>query len=264
MINGHYSDLKGKRALITGGLGNLGRALCVEFAEQGLDLIILDKSPRVDDFLEKLRAKSVTVDYFQVDFVNQENRSKVIEKMKNEYKCIDILVNNAAYVGATDVPGWAVQFKDQSIQTWNDAIEVNLTTPFHLIQGLQGLISSSQEPAILNIGSIYGSYGPDWDLYAGTSMGNPAAYSASKGGLIQLTRWLATTLGPTIRVNCLSPGGIFRDQDNSFIEKYKSRTPLGRMAVENEIVATALFLVSNSSAYITGQNIQVDGGWGVW
>ena len=95
-------------------------------------------------------------------------------------------------------------------------------------------------------------------------MGNPAAYAASKGGLIQLTRWLATVLAPEIRVNCISPGGVFRDQPSSFVQAYESRTPLKRMATEADIVGAMMFLTLGESRYITGQNLMVDGGFSIW
>lgn len=264
MIQSDYKDLAGKTALITGGLGFLGRALCAEYAKQSTNLVVLDKTEEDDTFFSELRSKDVTIDFYQVDFESQESRAAVIEEISNKYRSLDILVNNAAYVGSTKVSGWAVPFEDQSISTWNKAIEVNLTTPFHLVKGIEKLLRNSNAPAIVNIGSIYGSHGPDWELYKGTDMGNPAGYAASKGGLIQLTRWLATTLSPTIRVNCVSPGGIERNQDSEFVRKYETRTPLKRMATEKEIVSTILFLSSSSASYITGQNIQVDGGWSAW
>jgi NAD(P)-dependent dehydrogenase (short-subunit alcohol dehydrogenase family) len=117
---------------------------------------------------------------------------------------------------------------------------------------------------IINIGSIYGELGPDWSLYEGTSMANPAAYSASKGGLIQLTRWLATTLAPNIRVNAISPGGIFRNQPDVFVKRYEGRTPLARMATENDFRGAVAYLASDMSSYVTGKNMMVDGGWGEW
>ena len=95
-------------------------------------------------------------------------------------------------------------------------------------------------------------------------MGNPAAYAASKGGLLQLTRWLATTLAPDVRVNAVSPGGIFRGQPQAFVERYTSRTPLGRMASEHDLRGAIAYLASDLSSYVTGQNLAVDGGWGVW
>ncbi len=264
MTQSLYKDLIGKTALITGGLGNLGRALCSEFVRQGTNLVILDKNHEDNDFFSELQLDGNTVDFYQVDFESQESRSVIIEKISNKYRSLDVLINNAAYVGSTNVSGWAVPFEDQSISTWNRALEVNLTTPFHLVQGFEKILRNSNAPSIVNIGSIYGSHGPDWDLYKGTDMGNPAGYAASKGGLIQLTRWLATTLSPTIRVNCVSPGGIARNQEPDFVKKYQNRTPLKRMATENEIVSTVTFLSSSSASYITGQNIHVDGGWTAW
>lgn len=264
MTQSLYKDLNGKTALITGGLGYLGRELCAEYAEQGTNLVVLDKGSEDSDFFSELERNGITVDFYTVDFELQESRSAVIQKISTKYRSLDILINNAAYVGSMNVSGWAVPFEDQSISTWNKALEVNLTTPFHLVQGFEKILRNSNAPAIVNIGSIYGSHGPDWELYKGTDMGNPAGYAASKGGLIQLTRWLATTLSPTIRVNCVSPGGIGRNQESGFVERYLNRTPLKRMATEKEIANTILFLSSSSASYITGQNIHVDGGWTAW
>ena len=95
-------------------------------------------------------------------------------------------------------------------------------------------------------------------------MNNPAAYAASKGGLLQFTRWCATVLAPEIRVNAITPGGVFRNQDGSFVERYIEKTPLKRMAREEDFKGVVSFLASDLSAYVTGQNIAVDGGWGVW
>ena len=100
-------------------------------------------------------------------------------------------------------------------------------------------------------------------MYEGTSLGNPAAYGVSKGGLIQLTRWLSTTLAPNVRVNAISPGGIFRNQPDEFVKRYSSRTPLKRMATENDFRGAIAFLATDMSRYVTGQVISVDGGWGV-
>jgi NAD(P)-dependent dehydrogenase (short-subunit alcohol dehydrogenase family) len=256
-----YEDLKGRTVLITGGLGFLGRALCIAFANQGANLILMDKIAVDQVFMDDLQLRGIKTDFFQVDFESQESRMDAISEINLKYSNLDVLINNAAFVGSTDSLGWAVPFAEQSIETWRKAIEVNLTTPFHLVQGL---LQKSDSPAVVNLGSIYGTHGPDWEMYVGTSMGNPAAYAASKGGLIQLTRWLATTLGPKVRVNCVSPGGISRNQDEKFVKKYVARTPLARMAVEDEIVSAILFLSALSSNYITGQNVEVDGGWSAW
>ena len=133
-----------------------------------------------------------------------------------------------------------------------------------MARGLAPLLKKSRGGSIINIASIYGSYGPDYQLYEGTSMGNPAAYAASKGGLLQLTRWLATTLAPNVRVNAISPGGVFRNQPENFVKRYVARTPLRRMATEEDFCGAISYLSSDLSRYVTGQNLAVDGGWGVW
>ena len=126
------------------------------------------------------------------------------------------------------------------------------------------MLKSQEGASIINIASIYGLYGPDWSLYEGTNMNNPAAYAASKGGLIQLTKWLATTIAPEVRVNAISPGGIFRNQSTIFVKRYEDKTPLGRMASEDDFRGAIAYLATDMSKYVTGQNFSVDGGWGVW
>lgn len=259
-----FEEFENKTVLVTGGLGHLGREICSAFAEQGASLVLLDKQEPDSSFFDFLRKKSKEVIYFKVDFEDSLSRRTVIEEVLAEIDKLDILINNAAFVGSSQLEGWAVPFQSQSLESWSKAIEVNLTTPFHLTQGFEEILRRTDHPAIVNLGSIYGSLGPDWGMYENTDMGNPAAYSASKGGLIQLTRWLSTTLGPNIRVNSVSPGGILRLQNSDFIERYRNKTPLNRLASEADVVSTVLFLSSESSSYITGQNIMVDGGWSAW
>ena len=129
---------------------------------------------------------------------------------------------------------------------------------------IEAMLREHGKGTIVNIGSIYGVAGPDLRLYEGTKMGNPAAYAASKGGLIQLTRWLSTVLAPDIRVNCISPGGVFRNQPEAFVQRYVARTPLARMGAEEDLKGAIAYFTSDLSAYVTGENIMVDGGWKVW
>ena len=260
-----FMKLKGRRALITGVAGGLGRVMASTLAELGADLVLLDRS---DTPLAKLAGEikinwPVEVDVRHCDLESQAERDALIAELLREGR-LDILINNAAFVGTSGLQGWGVPFEQQSIETWRRALEVNLTAAFHLCQGLAPLLRASARGSIVNIGSIYGEYGPDWGLYAGTSMGNPAAYGASKGGLLQLTRWLATTMAPAVRVNSISPGGIARGQAKAFVERYEARTPLGRMATEDDFRGAVAFLVSDMSAYMTGQNLLIDGGWGIW
>jgi len=259
-------SLKKRRALITGAAGGLGKVMAQTLAEQGADLVLIDR-PGTDlqGIAGALRRDwQVNAEYQECDLELQEQRDELIHWMSRNTAGLSILINNAAFVGTSELQGWAVPFEEQTVETWRRAIEVNLTAVFHLCQGFMPLMKSSEGASIINIGSIYGEYGPDWSLYEGLNMSNPAAYAASKGGLIQLTRWLSTTMAPHVRVNAISPGGVHRNQPEIFIERYAKRTPLARMATEDDFRGAIAFLGSDLSQYITGQNIAVDGGWGVW
>jgi len=177
---------------------------------------------------------------------------------------IDILVHNAAFVGTSADQGWSTVFETQSLALFKNVLNINLAVPFAITQRLAPALRASGRGSVIMVGSIYGQVGPDWSLYEGTQIGNPAGYAASKGGLMQLTRWLSTTLAPDIRVNAFSPGGVERGQDAMFRQRYVARTPLGRMASPDDFQGVALFLASDMSAYVTGQIINVDGGWTAW
>lgn len=260
------ADLKGRRALITGATGCLGRVMADTLAELGAEIILVDRPGSEFETLAETLSKQwgVRVEHRFCDLEQQAQRAELIAWLKNSGEGLNVLVNNAAFVGTSDLQGWGVPFEQQTVETWRRAVEVNLTAAFELCQGLSPLLKAAEGASIVNIASIYGQYGPDWSLYAGTSMSNPAAYAASKGGLIQFTRWLATTLGPQVRVNAISPGGIHRNQPEVFVERYEARTPLGRMATEEDFRGVIAFLASDLSKYVTGQNLSVDGGWGVW
>ena len=257
-------NLSGKTVLITGACGHLGSVITDAVAQLGAELILVDL-PTVDmtKHIIELKAKySLTVSNYSCDLEFDFARLDLLQIIHKNHKNIDVLINNAAFTGTNDLTGWNVNFKNQSIETWRRAIEVNLTAPFHLSQGLASLFRDSS--SIINISSIYGLYGPDWSLYEGSSMGNPAAYGVSKGGLNQLTRWLATTLAPTVRVNAIAPGGIARGQSEQFVKKYISKTPMARMANEFDMVGAVLFFSTDMSKYCTGQVLEVSGGWGSW
>lgn len=259
-------NLSGRRALITGATGGLGKVFADTLAELGADLILVDLPSSDFQTLGKSLIKDwgINVESHPCDLEAQSQRTDLIKKLMSSGLGLNILVNNAAFVGTSDLPGWNVPFEDQSIDAWRRAMEVNLTAVFDLSRGLAPLLRSSKNGSIVNIASIYGIYGPDWSLYEGTGMNNPAAYGASKGGLIQLTRWLATTIAPEVRVNAISPGGIFKNQPEKFVKRYEDKTPLGRMANAEDFRGALAYLTSDLSKYVTGQVLQVDGGWGTW
>lgn len=259
-------DLTGKSALVTGGAGGLGKVIGLTLAELGSAVLLVD----IDE--QKLSEAKIQIEEtlnckveIQVcDLESEEQRNDLISAFGSNGAKLDILINNAAFVGASKLSGWSVPFEDQSIATFRRAIEVNLVSAFHLSRDLSKHMWDSESATIINIASIYGQFAPDWNIYDGTSMANPAAYAASKAGLIQLTRWMATTLSPRIRVNAISPGGVKNNQPSSFVEAYETRTPLQRMAEYQDFAGAITYLSTGMSKYVTGQVLNVDGGWGVW
>ena len=259
-------QLTGRRALVTGAAGKIGRVIAHTIAELGGDLILTDiPGSNHEDLTEEIRnLYPVNIVNINCDLEDQNDRFRLVELIVNDNVGLDVLVNNAAFVGTSDLTGWATSFEQQSVETWRRALEVNLTAAFDLSKGLALALQKSGHGSIVNIASIYASLGPDYSLYENTEMGNPAAYSVSKGGLIQLTRWLATTLAPQVRVNAISPGGVYRNQPDVFVNRYKKRTPLARMATEEDFKGAIAFLASDLSSYVTGENLKVDGGWSDW
>lgn len=261
-----YSNLKGRVAAVTGGAGYLGRTMAHTLAEAGADIAIIDiRQDGIDKICAELRDKwQVRTCGLVVDLEKEAEVRAVPEKIIRELGRMDILINNAAFVGTSNLTGWGVPFDQQETPSWRRALEVNLTAVFELTQAAAPFLRQSGHGVIINTASIYGIVGPDPRLYTDLAMFNPAAYAASKGGVVQFTKWCATVLAPDIRVNAITPGGIFRNQDPKFLERYESRTPLKRMAHEDDFIGATIFLASDLSRYITGQNIIVDGGFSVW
>lgn len=259
-------NIKNRVAIITGGAGNIGFAIAETLAELGARIVLLDINKAKCDEKTALITRKYCVQTFslKVDLTKENSVRSVPSKVLKKFGRIDILVNCAALVASFKLKGWAVELGKQNISTWRKALEVNLTGAFTLIQSCKKALAASGQGSVINIGSIYGVVGPDMRLYKGMAMGNPAAYAASKGGIIQLTRYLATVLAPDIRVNAISPGGVFRNHKDPFLSRYVERTPLKRMAKEEDLKGAVVYLASDLSAYVTGHNLVVDGGWTIW
>jgi NAD(P)-dependent dehydrogenase (short-subunit alcohol dehydrogenase family) len=259
-------DLCGRVAVVTGGAGHIGSAIAAALAECGAAVAIVDRPGAASEQVAAglTQAHGVAALPLAIDLTMADSPAAVPEQVLARFGRLDILVNCAAFVGTSNLRGWAVPFTEQAAEAWRACLELNLTVPFLLTQQCAPALAESGHGAVINVASTYGLVGPDLRLYEGTAMGNPAAYAASKGGLIQLTRWLATVLAPRIRVNALTPGGVARNQPATFSERYVQRTPLGRMAVEEDFKGAAVYLASDLSRYVTGHNLVVDGGWTAW
>ena len=247
-------DLHGRVALVTGGAGHIGSAIADALAELGAQVAVLDTQPTPAQ-----RALALAV-----DLEDEASVRGVPDRVVHELGSLEIVVNCAALVGTSGLSGWAVPIAEQSAASFRRALEVNLVAPFVLTQAAVPHLAARGRGTVINVLSIYGLVGPDERLYEGTPLGNPSAYGASKAALMQLTRHFATTLAPAVRVNALTPGGVERGQAQAFRERYVARTPLGRMAVEEDFKGAAAFLASDASSYVTGQNVVVDGGWTSW
>jgi len=247
-------------AVVTGGCGPLGSVICADLAAAGLAVIAVD----LPDAIESSQAgagAAAAITPHATDLTDTAQLDDLVDRLTREHGRLDVLVHNAAFTGTSGLTGWAVPFSDQSDEAFDAALHLNLAVPFRLTRRALPLLTASTSASVVMIASIYGLVGPDLGLYAGTQMGNPAGYAAAKGGLVQLTRYLAAVLAPAVRVNAVAPGGIARGQDPTFVERYVARTPMGRMATESDVAGAVTWLASDDAQYVTGLILSVDGGW---
>lgn len=261
------SDLKGRRALITGAAGHIGLAVSETLLELGAAVFLTDiemeaLAKRADDLSSLHGAGRIRSRPY--DLTDEFAVRQMVDQAISQLSGLDILVHCAAFVGTNRAAGWAVPFEDQTVAAWDDAMRVNITSAFVMLQEAREALKASRKGSVIFFSSIYGVVGPDMRLYEGTGMANPAGYGASKAGVLQLARYLATVLAPHIRVNAITPGGVSRNQPAEFQEKYLQRTPLRRMATEEDVKGAVAYLASDLSSYVTGHNLVIDGGWTAW
>lgn len=257
-------DLKGKRALVTGGAGHIGPVAAQVLMELGAEVIISDRNPH------KLgnKAKELGLDdnHWLAADLTQEPDMAMLPRFASDrmFGPLDIFVHCAALTGLGEGirQGWATDFEHQSVQSFRYSLDVGLTAPFVICQEMLKDKPDTTGIVVL-FSSIYGLVAPAMSLYEGIEgvPVGPAGYSATKGGQIALTRHLASVMAPDFRVNCLVPGGIQRGQPAEFVQRYSSRTLLGIMGVEDDMRGAIAFLCSEMSGYMTGATLVVDGGF---
>jgi len=242
-------NLENKIVLITGGMGIQGPEHKKAFEAVGAKVVITD----------------IKGGDFEMDVTEPQSVKETVDKVIKKHYRIDVLVNNAGATGK-QVKNAAVSVEEQKLEDWEYILKVNLTGTWLCSKVVGKIMTDQGKGSIINIASIYGLAGPDFSIYkqadyAGKKMGLPAAYAASKGGIISLTKYLANYwANKGIRVNCVTPGGIFDNQSEDFVKAYSKNVPMGRMAEKNEISGTLLYLASDLSSYVTGANIIIDGG----
>ena len=251
-------NFKDKNIFITGADGYIGSSLANYFFNNGSKLILTDKCKKPLKLKKLLNSKRV--DYIQCDLKSKNSIKNLQTSILKKLSKLDVIIHNASYTGDSNLSGWSTDFKNQITDHWDNAFQITLKANFDLNKKFLDLLKKSKNPSIINISSVYGLIAPDWKIYSGTKINNPAGYSIAKSALIYMTKWMAKAFGPKIRVNCVSPGGLKRKQPQKFIKKYNEKVPLKRMASEEDVVNSVIFLASDMSVYVTGQNIVVDGG----
>jgi NAD(P)-dependent dehydrogenase (short-subunit alcohol dehydrogenase family) len=240
--------LENKVIAVTGGNGLLGRDMITSIKSKGGIAINLDLHPE-DDMAKGL---------LRCDITDDENIRETFAKIQSQFGKIDGLVNNA-YPRTED---WGTEFESIDPKSWRKNVDWQLSSHFVCCQEVVKYMKIKRYGSIVNIASIYGVVGNDFSIYEGTAIVHPAAYSAIKGGIINFSRYLASKYGEVgIRVNCISPGGIFNNQPESFIKAYEKKVPMRRLGKPDDIAPVVAFILSDEAKYITGQNLIVDGGW---
>ncbi len=265
-------DLSGKVAVVTGGTGIQGPRIARGLAAHGADVAVIDLDQKATDAL----AKEIADDYgvravgVACDVGDPEAVAAMVARVVDALGGIHVLHNNAA--SKTKNPGdFFTPFEDFEFRVWRDIMRVNIDGMFLVAQAVgKRMVAQGEGGSIIQTASTYGVVGPDFRIYEGSEyMGHtittPAAYAASKGAVVALTRYLATYWGDKgIRVNTLVPGGIESGQNETFKRNYGARVPLGRMAHVDEMVGAVVYLASDAASYVTGQMLVVDGGWTAW
>jgi NAD(P)-dependent dehydrogenase (short-subunit alcohol dehydrogenase family) len=267
--------IDGKVAVVTGGAGLLGAEFCRSLAEAGASVAVVDLNDAVAaKVAEDLTAGGYQAQALPADITKPESVEALVRSVLTAFGRLDILVNSAGLDPKFDpealkrglTPG---RFEDYPLDQWNAALNVNLTGLFLVTQAcVQPMLAQGKRGSIINICSTYGLKGPDQRLYIknGKRLAyKPVYYTVTKAGVLGFTKYLAAYyMGTEIRVNALTPGGVYNDHDETFVKNYSAKTILGRMAHKDEMNGAILFLASDASSYMTGNNVVVDGGWTAW
>ncbi|NER93881.1 MAG: SDR family oxidoreductase [Symploca sp. SIO1B1] len=265
-------DLTGRVAVVTGGAGIIGRHFCAGLAESGARVAVVDIQETQAIELAQTLSNRYQVPAIGVvcDVSQPESVAEMVACVVSEFGEINILHNNAAGK-SDDLEAFFAPFEEYSLNQWRKIMAVNLDGMFLVAQAVgKQMVAQGKGGSIIHTASIYGILAPDQRIYEGSfylggQINTPAVYSVSKAGVIGLTKYLSTYwAGHGIRVNSLTPGGVESGQNDEFKRRYSHRIPLNRMAQANEMVGALLYLASDASSYVTGQNIIIDGGLNAW
>lgn len=257
-------SLDGKVVVLSGAAGIIGSQVVKAFVEAGARVFALDREAGL---LEERLGKSHDAMITCVgDVASRDSLIRAHALLESRWGLADALLNNAA----TKSDNFFEPFETFPVNEWNDVMSVNLTGAMLCAQVFGSPMARRGSGSIVNTLSIYGIVAPDQRIYEGSeymgrAINTPAIYAASKAGLWGLTKYLAAYWGHRgVRVNAITPGGVFSGQNDTFVENYSRRAPLGRMAEADDMVQAMRYLTSDAAKYVTGHNLVVDGGWTAW
>ena len=249
-------SLQGAVAVVTGASGQLGGQLSQAYSEAGAHVVLADLQPaECERRAKKLSSQGAECMALGMDVTDRKSVEAALKAVLARFKRIDVLVNNAGI-------GVFTLFEDRTDEEFRRVCDINLLGAFLCSQIFSRQMARQKSGCIINIGSVYGVTAADRRIYGKSGRNSAEVYAATKAGVIHMTRYLAAYLARhNIRVNCLSPGGLFNNQPEDFVKNYEHKTPLGRMANDTDLMGAAVFLASPAAKYITGQNLVVDGGF---
>ena len=266
-------DLRSRVAIVTGGMGQLGLEYTLALAGRGVKVAIFDRmlKPKIPNTTLARLLKTGRVLSFRVDICSRKEVQKAARRVSQLWAVPHILINNAALDSPPDAPpGDVGPFETYPESSFDKVMDVNVKGTLICCQVIGGMMAAAGRGSVVNVSSIYGILSPCQDLYkfrrqTGKTFYKPVAYSVSKSAILNLTRYLATYWAQKgVRVNTLTPAGIFNNQPKEFLDAYCGRIPVGRMAKADEMNGAIIFLASDASSYMTGANLVVDGGWSAW
>lgn len=259
-------DLTGKVVLITGGAGLLGPEMAAALLEHGANIILADiNESKCQDVKSKLSFAKDKIGVLSLDVSSKYSWERGLEGAIDQFGKVDILVNGAASTNQSKTANFEAGFETFPEEDWDRIMDINLKGVFLGCQVLGKHMLDSGGGKIINIASLYGVVSPNHRIYPETGIFQPVAYSVSKHAVIALTKYLATLWGDKkVRVNCLTPGGVWNGHEGLFYERYKQLNPSGDMANKSDMNGGIVFLASDASSHVIGHNLIIDGGYSVW
>ncbi|HWB24576.1 MAG TPA: SDR family oxidoreductase [Chitinophagaceae bacterium] len=266
MAKNDLFDLSGKTAIVTGGAGLLASEHAIALNMYGATVILADfNEEKCNAAVAALQQQGINTIAKYCNVTSKESWQFLVEEVTAEYGSIDVLINNAGFTNQSKSANFDASFEDFPVEDWNAIINVNLTGTFLGCQVAGRQMLKQGKGSIINLASLYGVVSPNHNIYPGTGISQPVAYSVSKHGVIGLTKYVATLWASKgVRVNSITPGGIFNGHHGLFLERFEKLNPIGRMSDKTELRGAVVYLASDASSHVVGHNLIVDGGWTAW